>query len=74
MIVQRNFSTINYYNEFSKISKFSCSKMHYNFLFNGCSITYGGELQGPDNDLEHQRTHRFSHLVGDHYNKTYTNI
>ena len=48
--------------------------MHYNFLFNGCSFTAGGELEGPNKDLEYQRTHRFSHLVGEHYNKTYNNI
>lgn len=48
--------------------------MHYNFLFNGCSFTEGAELEGSDKDLEHQRTHRFSHLVGQHYNKTYDNI
>jgi hypothetical protein len=48
--------------------------MHYNFLFNGCSFTYGAELEGINNDLDHQRTHRFSHLVGEHYNKTYDNI
>jgi len=49
-------------------------KMHYNLLFNGCSCTYGGELNGIDDDIEHQRTHRFSHLVAKHYSKTYDNI
>jgi len=48
--------------------------MHYNLLFNGCSFTYGWELGGINNDEEHQRTHRFSHLVADHYGKTYDNI
>jgi len=48
--------------------------MHYNFLFNGCSFTFGAELEGPNNDLEHQKSHRFSHLVGEHYNKTYNNL
>jgi len=48
--------------------------MHYNFLFNGCSFTAGAELEGPNKDLEHRITHRFSHLVAEHYNKTYDNI
>jgi len=48
--------------------------MHYNLLFNGCSFTHGCELNGIDNDIEHQRTHRFSHLVAEHYGKTYDNI
>jgi hypothetical protein len=48
--------------------------MHYNLLFNGCSFTYGWELGGINNDEEHQRTHRFSHLVAEHYGKTYNNI
>jgi len=48
--------------------------MHYNLLFNGCSFTYGSELEGINNDREHQRTHRFSHLVAEHYGKTYDNI
>jgi len=48
--------------------------MHYNLLFNGCSFTYGCELGGINNDEEHQRTHRFSHLVAEHYGKTYNNI
>jgi len=48
--------------------------MHYNLLFNGCSFTYGGELNGINNDIEHQRTHRFSHLVAEHYGKTYDNV
>jgi hypothetical protein len=48
--------------------------MHYNFLFNGCSYTFGSELEGINNDLDHQRTHRFSHLVAENYNKTYDNI
>lgn len=48
--------------------------MHYNLLFNGCSFTYGAELEGVSNDIEHQRTHRFSHLVAEHFGMTYDNI
>jgi len=48
--------------------------MHYNILFNGCSFTDGSELEGIDNDLEHKKTHRFSHLVAEHYGKTYINM
>jgi hypothetical protein len=48
--------------------------MHYNFLFNGCSFTVGGELEGPYNDIEYQRTHRFSNLVANHFGMNYENI
>jgi hypothetical protein len=48
--------------------------MHYNLLFNGCSVTFGAELQGITNDKEHQRTHRFSHLVAEHFRMSYENI
>jgi len=48
--------------------------MHCNILFNGCSYTFGGELEGLDNDLEYRRTHRFSHLVANHFGMTYDNI
>jgi hypothetical protein len=48
--------------------------MHYNLLFNGCSWTYGAELEGINNDTEHQRTHRFSHLVAEHFGMSYDNI
>jgi hypothetical protein len=48
--------------------------MHYNFLFNGCSWTYGSELEGLNKDKEHQRTHRFSHLVAENLGMTYDNI
>lgn len=45
--------------------------MHYNLLFNGCSFTDGGELQGKDDDWEHRRTHRFSHIVSQKTGLTY---
>ena len=48
--------------------------MHYNLLFNGCSWTYGSELEGIHKDREHQRTHRFSHLVAENLGMTYDNI
>lgn len=48
--------------------------MQCNILFNGSSFIFGGELEGPNKDLEHQRTHRFSHLVAEHYNATYSNL
>jgi hypothetical protein len=48
--------------------------MHYNLLFSGCSFTYGSELQGLENDLEHLKKHRFSHLVANHFGMTYDNI
>jgi hypothetical protein len=48
--------------------------MHYNFLFNGCSWTFGAELEGITDNQEHRRTHRFSHLIAENYNKTYDNI
>lgn len=41
--------------------------MHYNLLFNGCSITYGDELENTERD-------RFSSLVSNHFNKTHGNI
>jgi hypothetical protein len=48
--------------------------MHYNLLFNGCSFTYGIELQGIDNNLDKQTKNRFSHLVSEKLNLTYQNI
>lgn len=48
--------------------------MHYNLLFNGCSWTFGGELEGIDRDMEYQKTHRYSHLVAEHFGMTYQNI
>ena len=48
--------------------------MHYNLLFNGCSITKGDELEGKEQNYEHQRTHRFSHLVAENLRMTYDNI
>tara|TARA_S200002703_G_scaffold18305_1_gene14970 strand:- start:78 stop:782 length:705 start_codon:yes stop_codon:yes gene_type:complete len=48
--------------------------MHYNLLFNGCSYTWGGELEGINKDIEHRLTHRFSHLVSEKTGLTYTNI
>jgi len=48
--------------------------MHYNLLFNGCSFTEGAELEGIAEDYEHQRLHRFSHLVSEKTGLTYANI
>jgi len=48
--------------------------MHYNLLFNGCSITHGDELEGKNQDYEYQRTHRFSHLVAENLGMVYNNI
>jgi len=48
--------------------------VHYNFLFNGCSWTYGAELESLEKNYEHQKTHRFSHLVSEHFKKTYDNV
>jgi len=48
--------------------------MHYNLLFNGCSFTEGGELEGINNDYEYRRTHRFSHLISEQTGLTYDNI
>ena len=48
--------------------------MHYNFLFSGCSWTFGSELEGISDDQEHRRKHRYSHLIAKKYNKTYDNI
>jgi hypothetical protein len=48
--------------------------MHYNLLFNGCSVTFGAELEGLNRDREYQRLHRFSHLVAEHFGMTYDNI
>jgi len=48
--------------------------MHRNLLFNGCSFTEGGELEGPNKNIEHLRTHRFSHLVANYFGMTYDNI
>lgn len=48
--------------------------MHYNLLFNGCSFTYGGELWGINRDYEHQKLHRFSHLVAKEFGMSYDNI
>jgi hypothetical protein len=48
--------------------------MHYNLFFNGCSFTEGGELEGPNRDLEYQRTYRFSHLVSENLGVNYINL
>ena len=48
--------------------------MHYNLLFNGCSFTAGGELEGINKDWEYQRTHRFSHVISQKTGLTYDNI
>jgi len=48
--------------------------MHYNLLFNGCSITYGSELEGISNDIEHLEKNRFSHIISERTGKTYANI
>jgi hypothetical protein len=48
--------------------------MHYNFLFNGCSWTFGSELEGIEDDRKYQNSHRFSHLVSKHFDKSYDNI
>ena len=45
--------------------------MHYNFLFNGCSWTFGAELEGITDNQEHSNQNLFndtkfyySHLLG----------
>jgi len=48
--------------------------MHYNLLFNGCSWTYGAELEGPEKNYEYQKNHRFSNLVSNHFRMSYENI
>ena len=48
--------------------------MHYNLLFNGCSFTVGGELEGINKDYEHRDRHRYSHIVSERLGKTYDNI
>tara|TARA_S200002703_G_scaffold18305_1_gene14971 strand:- start:772 stop:1503 length:732 start_codon:yes stop_codon:yes gene_type:complete len=48
--------------------------MHYNLLFNGCSYTWGAELEGINRDYEYQHTNRFSHLVSENTGLTYANI
>ena len=48
--------------------------MHYNLLFNGCSIMNGDELQGINDDFEYQRVNRFSHVIGELTGLTYCNI
>jgi len=47
--------------------------MHYNLLFNGCSFTFGAELER-FGGREHLKSHRFSSLVSNHFNKTHDNI
>jgi hypothetical protein len=48
--------------------------MHYNLLFNGCSYTCGGELEGMQKDYDYRDKHRFSHLISEQLGKTYVNI
>jgi len=48
--------------------------MHYNLLFNGCSYTQGGELEGINKDYEYRDRHRYSHIVSERLEKTYDNI
>jgi hypothetical protein len=48
--------------------------MHIDLLFNGCSHTEGGELEGIERNYEYQRLNRFSHIVSERLNKTYENI
>jgi len=48
--------------------------MHYNLLFNGCSFTFGQELEGKDNNFQYRNEKRFSHLIAEKTNQTYDNI
>lgn len=48
--------------------------MHYNLLFNGCSFTEGGELEGINKDFKYRDQHRYSHIVSEKLGKTYDNI
>lgn len=48
--------------------------MYYNFLFNGCSITYGDELHHNGRGIEHLKSHRYSAVISNHFNKTHDNI
>ena len=43
-------------------------------LFDGCSVTYGDELQGPDNNHEHRIKNRFSHVVAEELGDNYVNL
>lgn len=47
--------------------------MHYNLLFNGCSFTFGSELQ-LIGGMDYLKSHRFSRLVAEHFKVTYDNI
>lgn len=47
--------------------------MHYNLLFNGCSFTFGAELEFVGG-MEYLKSHRFSHLVAENFKVTYDNI
>jgi hypothetical protein len=49
-------------------------KIHSNLLFSGCSVTWGGELEGINTDVEYRETHRFSHLISNQLGMSYDNI
>lgn len=48
--------------------------MHYNLLFNGCSYTEGGELEGLYKDFEYRDRHRFSQIISNKTGLSHKNI
>ena len=43
-------------------------------LFDGCSWTYGSELEGPDEDHDKRKKERWSNLVSDHFESDHVNL
>lgn len=43
-------------------------------LFDGCSYTYGDELQGTDDDHDYRVKNRFSHVVAEELGDNYVNL
>ena len=43
-------------------------------LFDGCSWTYGSELEGPDEDHDKRKKERWSNLVSNHFESDHVNL
>jgi len=43
-------------------------------LFDGCSWTFGSELEGPDEDHDKRKKERWSNLVSDHFQSDHVNL
>lgn len=59
---------------YNKDYSIALNNTHVNILFNGCSITNGGELEGLENNREHRIKSRFSSLVASDLNLSFDHI